>query len=157
MTRPDLLAFMRQERYAVQASTSPAGAAQAAIIGIVVSDEFEVFFDTIATSRKAVNLRHNPLAAFVIGPALANSARTVQFEGVADEPTGPELELYFRTFPDGKARQSWPGLIYFRVRPTWIRYSNFAVNPPEIVEYTGGELQHQTSKGLTATFDALEP
>ena len=142
--RAELLAFMRQERYAAQASASCSGEPQAAIIGIVVSEQFEVFFDTVETSRKAANLRQNPRVAFVIGPALANSARTVQLEGVADEPTGPELdallELYFATFPDGKARRSWPGLIYFRVRPTWIRYSNFAADPPEIVEFLGGDL-----------------
>ncbi len=129
----------------MQASTSCSGGPQAALIGIVVSDQFEVFFDTVDTSRKASNLRLNPMAAFVIGPALASSARTVQLEGVADEPTGPELDrllkLYFATFPDGKARQSWQGLIYFRVRPTWIRYSNFASDPPEIFEYLTADLR----------------
>jgi hypothetical protein len=34
---------------------------------------------------------------------------------------------------------SWPGLTYVRVRPTWIRYSNFGGRPsenqPEIVEF----------------------
>ena len=52
-----LLTFMRQEPYAVQASVSALGAPQAAIVGVVVSANFEVFFDTLASSRKAVNLR----------------------------------------------------------------------------------------------------
>ena len=112
--RAELLAFMRQERYAVQASTSCSGEPQAAIVGIVVSEHFEVFFDTLDTSRKAANLRRNPSVAFVIGPVLANSARTVQLEGTADEPTGPELErllkLYFATFPDGKAQAKLAGV-----------------------------------------------
>jgi Pyridoxamine 5'-phosphate oxidase len=51
-----------------------------------------VFFDTLASSRKAVNLRHNPAAALVIGRAAAGSERTVQLEGVADEPKGSDLE-----------------------------------------------------------------
>jgi hypothetical protein len=42
---------------------------------------------------------------------------------------------YFDRFPDGPTRQTWPGLVYWRVRPTWIRYSNFNVNPPIIQEW----------------------
>ncbi|MFN0105365.1 MAG: pyridoxamine 5'-phosphate oxidase family protein [Bryobacteraceae bacterium] len=139
MNRDELLAFMRKERYAVQASVSANGAPQASIVGIVVSDQFEVFFDTLSASRKSANLLRNPGAALVIGPADANADRTVQLEGIADEPSGSDLErlleLYFARFPDGKDRQSWPGIIYLRVRPTWIRYSSFAVNPPEILEF----------------------
>src|SRR5262247_1925631 len=90
--REKLLTFMRQEPYAVQASVAAHCAPQAAIVGVVVTDQFEVFFDTLGDSRKAVNLRHNPAVAFVIGPAAAGSECTVQLEGVADEPTGPELE-----------------------------------------------------------------
>jgi pyridoxine/pyridoxamine 5'-phosphate oxidase len=137
--REKLLMFMREEPYAVQASVATHGVPQAAVVGIVVTDRFEVFFDTLANARKAVNLRHNPAAALVIGPAAAGSERTVQLEGVADEPTGAELErlleLYFATFPDGRERQQWPGISYWRVSPTWLRYSDFSVDPPEIVEF----------------------
>jgi hypothetical protein len=52
---------------------------------------------------------------------------------------GAELErlkeLYFSRFPDGRERQSWPGLVYVLARPTWIRYSDFNRIPPEIVEF----------------------
>ena len=30
-------------------------------------------------------------------------------------------------FPDGRERLTWPGLIHVRVKPLWIRYSNFSV------------------------------
>src|SRR5262245_3685036 len=129
VNREKLLTFMRQELYAVEASVSALGAPQAAIVGIVVSDRFAVSLDTLASSRKAVNLRHNPAAALVIGPAAAGSERTVQLEGVADEPKGTDLErlleLYFGKFPEGRERQNWPGITYVRVTPTWLRYSDF--------------------------------
>jgi len=36
----------------------------------------------------------------------------------------PELEryqeIYFKTWTDGPARMSWPGIVYFVVRPAWI-------------------------------------
>jgi hypothetical protein len=65
-------------------------------------------------------------------------------EGVADEPAGAELErlkaAYYAVYPDGPSRTGWPGLIYVRVRPTWVRYSDFGRNPPEIIEYRAEEL-----------------
>jgi hypothetical protein len=85
------------------------------------------------------NLRRNPKIAFVIGGLTNGDKRTVQYEGVADEPVGAELErlkeLYFTRFPDGLERQSWRGLVYVRARPMWIRYSDFNRTPPEIVEF----------------------
>src|SRR5215813_11352263 len=138
MTRSDrdtLLDFMRRELYAVQPSVSELGTPQAALVGVVVSDTFEVFFDTLATSRKAINFRRNAAAALVIGPAAADSERTVQLEGTADEPSGAELrrclDLYFTRFPDGRERQKWPGITYWRIKPTWLRYSDYSVDPPD--------------------------
>lgn len=135
---------MQQELYAVQASVSANGAPQAALVGVVVSDRFEVFFDTLATSRKAANLRRCPAVALVIGPTTADSVRTVQCEGIADEPTDSELErllaLYFDRFPDGRTRRSQAEIAYVRVRPTWIRYSDFSAEPAEVAEFRGEDL-----------------
>jgi general stress protein 26 len=139
MNRKELLAFMRGQSLAVQASVSPSGAPQAAIVGIVVSDRFEIFFDTIESSRKATNLRREPRIAFVIGGLLDGDERTVQYEGVADEPRGSDLQrfkrLYFKRFPDGRERQNWPGITYLRARSQWIRYSDCNQDPPLIVEF----------------------
>ena len=139
ISRQQLLAFMRQEAYAVQASVSASGAPQAALVGVVVTDRFEVFFDTLCTSRKAANLRRHPAVALVMGPTDASSVRTVQCEGVAEEPAGDDLErlleLYFARFPEGRARRSLPDIAYVRVRLKWLRYSDFSVEPPEIVEF----------------------
>ena len=139
MTRDALLQFMRSEKYAVQTSVSAAGSPQAAVVGIAVTDVFEIVFDTVASSRKAPNLRANPSIAFVIGGTRDGDEQTVQYEGIADEPSGEELDrlcaVYYAKFPDGRDRLAWPGLVYVRVKPTWIRYSNFGANPPEIVEF----------------------
>jgi general stress protein 26 len=144
MTAAELLSFMRKHSMAVQASVSTTGSAQAAAVGIVVTDDFEVFFDTVDESRKVENLRHNPRIAFVIGGTAAGDERTVQYEGEADEPTGVELrrlkEFYFESFPDGRERQGWPGITYVRARPMWIRYSDFTRDPPEIAEFHRVEL-----------------
>jgi hypothetical protein len=144
MSREQLLEFMRSHRYAVEASVSPSGEAQAAVVGIVVTDDFEIVFDTLAETRKARNLRRNRAIALVIGGTAGGDERSLQYEGTVDEPQGAELErlqaLYFSRFPDGIERQSWPGLIYLRARPTWVRYSDFSREPPEIVELDAQQL-----------------
>jgi uncharacterized protein YhbP (UPF0306 family) len=144
MTRQELLVTMRSHRFAIQVSVSPTASPQAAVVGIVVTDEFELFFDTLDTTRKMRNLRKNPKIAFVIGGTVEGDERTVQYEGIADEPKGSELErlktIYFNRFPDGPARQAWPGLVYVRARPSWIRYSDFNVAPPTILEFDGSQL-----------------
>ena len=141
--RDRLLAFMRQARYAVQASVNDDGGPQAALVGVVVSDQFEVFFDTLGSSRKAGNLRRRPRAAMVLGPAGADAAQTVQLEGPADEPSGADLarllDLYFERFPDGRDRQRSSDVAYWRVRPAWIRFSDFTSDPPDVVEFTPGD------------------
>ncbi|MEO8482305.1 MAG: pyridoxamine 5'-phosphate oxidase family protein [Acidobacteriota bacterium] len=143
MNRSDLLAFMRREKYAVEASVSPAGP-QAALVGIVVGDAFELVFDTLDATRKARNLRADPRVAFVVGGTGASAEQTVQYAGIADEPSGAELDrlkqLYFARFPEGPTRASWKGITYFRVRPTWLRFSDFREEPPFVIEFTGADL-----------------
>jgi uncharacterized protein YhbP (UPF0306 family) len=135
---------MRQEPYAVQASVAASGQPQVAVVGIVVSDRFEVFFDTLDSTRKAANLRRNPAIAMALGPTAEATERTVQLEGRVDEPRGDDLQrlldLYFDRFPDGRDRQRWPGIMYFRVTPTWLRYSDFSTDPPVVAELSAGEL-----------------
>jgi general stress protein 26 len=144
MNSQRLLEFMRLHRLAVQTSVSSAGTPQAAIVGFAVTDRFEIVFDTLQNTRKVQNLRGNSRAALVIGGWDTGDERTVQYEGPADEPAGAELErlkqAYYAVYPDGVSRSRWPGLIYVRVKPEWIRYSDYNRNPPEIVEFTREDL-----------------
>jgi hypothetical protein len=136
---------MRSRRYAVESSLHPGGGAQSAIVGIAVSDDFEVIFDTLRGSRKGQNLRYRPDIAFVIGSLEGADERTVQYEGRAEELQGAErarlTELYFTVFSDGRERQKWPDLTYFRATPRWLRYSDYNVDPPVIVEWDAATLQ----------------
>ena len=91
-----------------------------------------------------MNLRTNPSIALVLGGLMPGDERTVESEGVADEPAGEErdrlMRAYYEVYPDGRERVSWPGLTYFRVRPRWIRYSDFGRPAPLIVEFTAAQL-----------------
>jgi hypothetical protein len=132
MNDTDLRAFLRSQRWAVQASVSADGTPQAALVGIAVTGSLELLFDTSPKSRKLANLRRDPRIAFVIGGWTDGDERTVQYEGIADLPQGDELErlleTYFEAFPDGRARRA-SGVAYVRVRPRWIRFSDFNRGP----------------------------
>lgn len=141
MTREDLVAFVRRYRYAVEASLSPDGPPQAAVVGVAVTDQLELIFDTLDSTRKCQNLRRDPRVSFVIG---WDEDRTLQIEGLADEPNGPELDrlkaIYFERFPDGPDRQLWPGITYFRTRPRWLRFSDFRPEHAAVHEWTAAQL-----------------
>jgi general stress protein 26 len=145
MTTADLLDFMRAHPLAVQASVSDAGSPQAAVVGIAVSDDLEIVFDADGGSRKVANLRQRPEIAFVIGGTSPGGERTLQYEGIADEPTGSELDRlqrpYFEVFPSGRERRTWPGITYVRARPTWIRYTDFNQDPPVVAEFNRAQLR----------------
>jgi hypothetical protein len=144
VTAAGLLAFLHEHRLAVQASVSAAGTPQAAVVGYAVTDRFKIVFDTLESTRKARNVRTNARLALVIGGLARGDERTAQFEGIADVPSGAELERlkdsYYAVFPDGRSRASWAGLIYVRVRPLWIRYSDYNQAPPRIVEFDSSAL-----------------
>jgi pyridoxine/pyridoxamine 5'-phosphate oxidase len=140
MTRAELISFLRAQKWAVVSSVGPDGRPQAAVVGVAVTDELELVFDTLGSTHKAANLVRDPRIAVVIG---WDDEQTVQIEGIADQPIGADLErlqqIYFARFSDGPSRLAWPGITYFRVRPTWLRYSDFRGASPVIVETRDGD------------------
>lgn len=122
-----LVRFMRSQPWAVLATSGPGGFPQSAVVGVVVSDAAELFFDTAASARKTANLRADSRISFVLG---WDEGRTVQYEGLVTEPTGDALEVlrlrYFERFPDGVARAGREETTYFLARPVWVRYSDFS-------------------------------
>lgn len=137
MKRADLFAFIAQSKLGVLSSIGASGTPQSALVGIAVTEDLEIVFDTVKSSRKYANLVARPACAFVFG---WSGEQTLQYEGMAEELSGAHLkryqEIYFRAWPDGPARLSWPGIVYFVVKPAWIRYSDFDQTPPFISEFT---------------------
>ena len=117
---------MRKFRLAAVASASDDHQPETAVVGIAVTADLEVVFDTVRSSRKYRNLIVHPKVALVIW----KNEMTVQYEGEVRELGGPEddhyRETYYSVFPDGRERTAnWDGLTHFVIRPRWIRYSNF--------------------------------
>ena len=136
MDTREIFEFIKPQTHAVLATVDEGNRPEAALVEIAVSETLEILFDTISTTRKCENLRKNPNIALVIGH---RGAQTLQYEGVADEPKGSDLlmlkKCYFAACPAGESREGWPGLTYFRVKPRWIRLSNY-YRPRSVREMT---------------------
>jgi len=148
MQLDELYDFIRARKLAVISTTSPGGDPQSALVGVAVSPELHIVFDTVKSSRKYANLKADPRISLVTG---WDAEITVQYEGIAVEPEGDALDqaksLYFKTWPDGVERQQWPGITWFFITPRWIRYSDF----------DSGRIEDCTFPQITLTSNPLKP
>ncbi len=137
MTKQELYEFIQQHDLAVLATVSPALTSESALVAVAVTPDLEIIFDTVRSSRKYTNIKQNSSISFVIG---WKGEISLQYEGEAEEPTGAELHryksLYFARYPDGRSREVWPGIVYFKVKPKWIRYCDYNPASRELPEFT---------------------
>ena len=135
MTLDEVFDIARTKRYLIVSTVAESGAPEAALMGFALTQAKEVVFDTLSTSRKAVNLARNSTAALVIG---WDDNISLQIEGVARRPVGEDLACakaaYFGEWPDGRARENWPDIAYIVVQPKWIRYANYS-GAPVVAEF----------------------
>ena len=136
MKLEEVFDIIRRKRLAVVSTVHDSGAPEAALVGFALTERDEVVFDTLGSSRKAVNIVRRPAAALVIG---WENDTSIQIEGVARRPQGDDLAYakaaYFREWPDGRGRENWPDIAYIVVKPRWMRYANYA-GAPVIEEFT---------------------
>jgi pyridoxamine 5'-phosphate oxidase-like protein len=135
MEKAALYSVMTRSRYGVLSSIAKDGTPQSAIVGIAITPELEIVFDTLNTTRKYANLRERAACSVVLW---WNGEQTVQLEGIAFEPAGAALdlyrEIYFGPWPDGRDRLAWKGLVHLVVQPRWIRATDYDQSPPLIEE-----------------------
>jgi nitroimidazol reductase NimA-like FMN-containing flavoprotein (pyridoxamine 5'-phosphate oxidase superfamily) len=132
MERAELFAYIQSQQLGVLGTLAPSGEPQAALVGYAVTPDLEILFDTLQTTRKYRNMAANPRVSFTVGNTVGRGdERTVQYEGVAEELAGEQLQrlrpVYFATWPEGVERVEWPHITWFVIRPRWIRYSDFNV------------------------------
>jgi general stress protein 26 len=136
MTLEEVFDIAKAKRYLVVSTVNESGAPEAALMGFALTQTKEFVFDTLSTSRKAVNLALNPAAALVVG---WDNSISLQIEGIARRPVGDDLAsakaAYFSEWPDGRARENWPDIAYVVVQPKWIRYANYS-GAPVVEEFT---------------------
>ncbi|HEX5112379.1 MAG TPA: pyridoxamine 5'-phosphate oxidase family protein, partial [Saprospiraceae bacterium] len=118
--------FISKYKHAVVSTVTADQHSESAVVGIVVTPDLKIFFDTSNGSRKFKNIMSNPSTSVVVW----SDEQTAQLEGFARAPTGNELnellKTYFQSFPDGRERQSWPDIAYVVVDVKWVKYSDFS-------------------------------
>jgi general stress protein 26 len=130
-----ILDHLERHDLAVLATSGRSGLPEAALMGVASTDAPELIFKTLTTTRKYANLKFNPRVELVIG---CDGETTVLYEGEVTELEGKALaaakEIYLRRWFDGRTREFWPNITYFKLRPRRIRRSDFSRPPPRIVE-----------------------
>lgn len=134
MNLHEMIDYIRTQRDGVVATNGPERMPEAAYLTFAASDRGEIIFDARPESRKMANLATDPHVAIVIGGA---DGTTLQAEGIADLPTGADLDdcvaTYAAAFPesaDALAR----GMVFVRVRLVWARFRDYTRQPPISVE-----------------------
>ena len=142
MTTTELYNFLAGCKLGVLGTTGTDNRPQSSLVGIAISKNLEIIFDTLNSTRKYRNLIARPACCFAIG---WSGEQTAQYEGDADELTGSELarcqEIYFAAWPECRCHLSWTGITYFVVRPRWVRFSDFDQSPPFIQEFQQEDLR----------------
>lgn len=137
MTKEEVLAFIKTKTHTVIATTTPQQTPEAAFIGFGETDNLELIFGTLSTTRKYKNLQENKKVAFVIG---GEERITVQYEGLAEEINQEEQEdliaMYHQKVPAAAMFKSNPDQTYWKVQPIWIRYSDFSGEEKKVIEFT---------------------
>ena len=133
MTREEFVAFVRMARQGVVATVDCGGNPEAALVGLAVTDEGDVLFDSYTATRKVDNLRANPRAALVIG---WDDGVSVQVEGSAEILAGPDRDafgqVYLAQFPGSRALAD--GFSIIRVVPNWLRHYDARPDPALVTE-----------------------
>ncbi len=136
MKKQEVLNFIKSNEHAV-ISTCRDNKPEAALIGFGETDDFELIFGTHSSSRKYQNLKENIMVAFVIG--WKEDSITVQYEGRAVEIFGEELERYVNKYhqkvPSAVVHKNHPDQTYFKVQPTWMRYSDLSGKEERVFEF----------------------
>lgn len=127
----------------VVATVNESGQPEAALVAVTEVGSLELVFGTSNTSRKYRNLARNPHVAIVVGNDV-QKAITVQYEGRAEELTGAELDrcrqLHIKKNPRSEKYARNPEQRFFKVTPTWIRYSDLGSKPRVEFELSSAKL-----------------
>ena len=131
----EMIEHVRSHPGGVVATVNAHGTPQAAYVAIAITERGELIFDAKRDSRKIANLLGDPRIAIVIG---GEDSTTLQCEGTADMPDGDVLEraasAYLEAFPQFAESLRSGEIVVVRVRPTWVRLSDYRRDPPTITE-----------------------
>lgn len=114
---------------------SKGGWPESAVVAFSETKDLEIIFGTFNNARKYKNLQSNKNISFVVG---WDDNITVQYEGIAQEVSGDELdqcrEIHLTKNPKSKKYAFDEKQRFFKVRPVWVKYSDFNHDPEDSFE-----------------------
>lgn len=133
--RQDALNFLRGHKTGVLATVSPEGAAHASMVYYTCDDDFNIYFLTLASTRKYQGLLAHPQVAFTV--ATPDVPQTLQLEGMAMDITldpdaakkKDELLAVLNSNPwfyGPIEKLDLADTVVVWVRPTWVRWADYA-------------------------------
>ena len=134
--RKKILDFIKRHHIGVLSTVNQKHLPQAAVVGFAENEKFEIFFGTFTDSRKFQNLVYNAHVAMVIG---WEEGKTVQLEGLAQEITHKDeieniTKIQLAKIPSAAKYVKLSHEPFFKIQPSWIRYSDLSVDPWHICE-----------------------
>ncbi len=135
--RQKITELLKGSQLAVIATHAGTGAPESAVITISETEDCGIIFGSFSTTRKNQNIKKNPQVSLVIGWDIAER-KTIQIEGEAVLLEGQEREeaeaIHCAKNKGHIKYQGNPLQEYFKIVPSWIRYSHLSVEPSEVWE-----------------------
>jgi general stress protein 26 len=137
-----ILDFLKTQPMATISTIAPGSLQpESALVAFTQTNKLEIIFETFIDTRKWNNLQKNPHVSFVIGWDTKHHV-TLQYEGIAEAAANDkQTELYIQVFlaKDTPCTEKFLRdyrVRLFKVKPTWIRYSDYTGKIPAIIEQT---------------------
>lgn len=147
-----ILAFLGNSPLAVISTKSVnSGYPESALVAFAELPTFEIIFETFHTARKYKNLQNDGHISLAVGWDIKQHI-TLQYEGIARELERHERQDYTPIFykkdtPCTKRFLEDPRARLFKVKPTWLRYSDYTGNQPSILEFVFGNDGSEPKRG----------
>jgi general stress protein 26 len=134
-TKKQAVTFLQEHSIGVLATVSPEGTPRARTVYYAANEAFDLYFLTIAGTRKVEDINLNNHAAFVVSDE--TTPATLQIEGVLSEQpdasvSDPMVQKLMDTlFAKGDTFAPLTHLdpskiLCYKLTPTWMRWGNFS-------------------------------
>ena len=132
--RDEALSFLVDHREGVLSTVSAEGQPRSRLLYYTCDDSFNIFFITLANTRKVADLAAHPKAAFVVSDT--ETPQTLQVEGEVKDLTetatnDPLIVGFFRELQSHKKygipleHLDSAVIKIYRLSPSWIRWGHF--------------------------------
>jgi uncharacterized pyridoxamine 5'-phosphate oxidase family protein len=138
MTLPEVYEFIAPHKLTVVSTVDADGKPESAVVGFALLEDKRLIIATDSTSRKFSNIQTNGSVSLVIG---WDKGSTVQIQATATQITDDAelapLKVEYASKNEFAQRwESKPGVAYFVLKPSWIRYTAVTQMPWLVEEFT---------------------